>query len=155
MIVLITGASSGIGKACFEHLSSKGFTVYGTSRKANLPPEDGLIQMDVRDDESVRRCVDYIVEKEGRIDVVVNNAGIGLAGAVEETSIEEAKNIFETNFFGVHRVCRVVLPIMRRQRSGLIVNISSIMGLIALPFQAFYSATKFALEDTQKLCAWR
>ncbi|WP_290623769.1 MULTISPECIES: SDR family oxidoreductase [unclassified Archaeoglobus] len=146
MIVLITGASSGIGKTCAEHLISKGYKVYGTSRKAKFPPEGHMIQMDVRDDDSVRKCIDYIIEREGRIDVVVNNAGIGIAGAVEETTIEEAKNIFETNFFGVHRVCRAVLPIMRRQRSGLIVNISSIMGLIALPFQPFYSAAKFALE---------
>ncbi len=146
MIILVTGASSGIGKACAERLRSNGYIVYGTSRKASFPPEDGMIRMDVRDDESVKRCIDYIVEKEGGIDVVINNAGIGLAGAVEETTIEEAKEIFETNFFGVHRVCKAVLPVMRKQGNGLIVNVSSIMGLIALPFQPFYSASKFALE---------
>jgi NAD(P)-dependent dehydrogenase (short-subunit alcohol dehydrogenase family) len=149
-VVLITGASSGIGKACAEHLATKGYRVYGTSRRAPFPPEGKsfpkMIQMDVRDNDSVKRGVEYVLSEEGRIDVVVNNAGIGIAGAVEETSVEEAKDIFETNFFGVHRVCRAILPIMREQKSGLIVNISSIMGLIALPFQPFYSASKFALE---------
>ena len=150
-VVLITGATSGIGQACAQHLARRGYQVFGTGRRAPFPPRSTpegspvLIHMDVTQDESVRRAVDYIVERAGRIDVLVNNAGYSLAGAVEDTSIEEAKAQFETNFFGVHRVCRAVLPVMRAQGSGLIVNIGSIAGVIALPFQPFYSATKFAL----------
>jgi NAD(P)-dependent dehydrogenase (short-subunit alcohol dehydrogenase family) len=102
--------------------------------------------MDVRDDDSIEKAVEFVLEREGRLDVLINNAGFALTGAIELTSIEEAGRQFETNFFGVHRVCRCVLPTMRRQRSGLIVNISSIGGLIALPFQGFYCASKYALE---------
>jgi NAD(P)-dependent dehydrogenase (short-subunit alcohol dehydrogenase family) len=102
--------------------------------------------MDVTDDRSVREAVLRVTSEAGRLDVVVNNAGIGIAGAVEETSVEEAKLQFETNFFGVLRVCRTALPILRRQGSGLIVNISSIGGLMGLPFEGLYSASKFALE---------
>jgi NAD(P)-dependent dehydrogenase (short-subunit alcohol dehydrogenase family) len=102
--------------------------------------------MDVDRDDSVNDGVRRLLEREGRIDVVVNCAGYGLAGPFEETAIEEVKAQFETNFYGVIRVCQAVLPLMRRQRAGLIVNISSIGGLIALPFQGFYSASKFALE---------
>ncbi len=151
-VVLITGASSGIGKACAEHLARDGYRVFGTSRYAPFPPDAApprhpvMLQMDVNQDESVRRAVDFIVRDAGRLDVVVNNAGIGIAGAVEDTSIEEAKAQLETNFFGVLRVCRAALPVMRRQGEGLIVNISSLGWVIALPFQALYSASKFALE---------
>jgi len=104
-----------------------------------------MIQMDVTQDESVRRGVDLAVRELGRLDVVVNNAGFAIAGAVEDTSIEEAKSQLETNFFGVLRVCRAVLPVMRSQGEGLIVNIGSLGGVIALPFQALYSASKFAV----------
>jgi NAD(P)-dependent dehydrogenase (short-subunit alcohol dehydrogenase family) len=150
-VVLITGASSGFGEACADHLARLGYRVYGTSRSASFP-EGGaeqnprMIPMDVRDDHSVRAAVDFVLTEEGRLDVVVNNAGLGMAGAVEDTSLEEAKALFETNFFGMHRVCRAVLPTLRAQRSGLIVNMSSIGGLIAIPFQGFYSASKFATE---------
>jgi short-subunit dehydrogenase len=106
-----------------------------------------MIPMDVCDDDSVRRGIDYVLKQEGRIDVVVNNAGVGLAGAVEDTSVEEAKGLFETNFFGVLRVCRAVLPGLRAQGSGLIVNVSSLGGLVTIPFQGFYSASKYALES--------
>ena len=152
-IILITGASAGFGHASAEHLLRLGHRVYGTSRRAEFPDSAGplsslqMIPMDVCDDESVRRAVDYVQKQEGRIDVVVNNAGVGLAGAVEDTSIEEAKALFETNFFGVLRVCRAVLPILRAQKSGLIVNVSSLGGLVTIPFQGFYSASKYALES--------
>jgi len=146
-VILITGASSGIGLACAEELASRGHRVYGTSRTG--PGKRGAVEilsMDVTDERSVREAVIRVATEAGRLDVVVNNAGIGVAGAVEETSIEEAKLQFETNFFGVLRVCRAALPILRRQGSGLIVNISSIGGLMGLPFEGLYSASKFALE---------
>jgi NAD(P)-dependent dehydrogenase (short-subunit alcohol dehydrogenase family) len=156
-IVLITGASSGIGKASAAHLYAQGYRVYGTSRNADgfsetsstersTSPALELIPMDVNSDESVKRAVEYIVNREGRLDVVVNGAGYGLAGAAEDTRVDEACAQMETNFFGVFRVCKVVLPIMRRQHGGYIVNISSIGGLIGIPFQSLYSASKFAVE---------
>ncbi len=149
--VLITGASSGIGKACAQHLARRGYLVYGTSRSAPFPPappgpgQPVLIRMDVTQDDSVRGAVDLALRELGRLDVVVNNAGFAIAGAVEDTSIEEAKSQLETNFFGILRVCRAVLPVMRSQGEGLIVNIGSLGGVTALPFQALYSASKFAV----------
>ena len=150
-IVLITGASSGFGKAATDHLVSKRYRVYGTSRRAQIPTEGDataypvMIPMDVCDDMSVKAAVTCILEREGRIDVVVNNAGLGLSGAVEDTSSDEARVQMETNFLGVHRVSRAVLPSMRHQRSGLIINIGSIGGRVAIPFQGFYSASKAAV----------
>jgi NAD(P)-dependent dehydrogenase (short-subunit alcohol dehydrogenase family) len=147
-VVLITGASSGFGRAIAERLSSTGMIVYGTSRRVT---DDGcpyrMIVMDVADEASIGTAVKSIVDREGRIDVVVNNAGVGVAGSIEDTSIEEAKLQFDTNFFGVVRVVQAVLPYMRERRRGRIINISSIGGLIGLPYQAFYSASKFALES--------
>ncbi len=150
-VILITGASSGIGKACALYLAERGYRVYGTSRKitGDDPVEDGsirMLRMDVNDDRSVSSGIDQILQDEGRLDVVVNNAGFGIAGAIESTSIEEAKTLFETNLFGVLRVCRAILPKMREQGSGTIVNISSLAGRIGLPYQGLYSATKFAVE---------
>jgi short-subunit dehydrogenase len=155
-VVLITGASSGIGQASALYLYQKGYQVYGTSRKAKRNPSKAsqtertvtfpMLHMNVDSDKSVRQGVDYILKQEGRIDVVVNNAGFGIAGAVEDTSLEEAKAQFETNVWGALRVFKAVLPIMRDQRSGYIITMSSIMGHIAVPFQGIYSATKFALE---------
>lgn len=146
--MLITGASSGIGKTCSEHLAGLGMTVYGASR--SLSGGNGgpfrTLRMDVTDDASVRGGVKQIQDQCGRIDVVVNCAGYGIAGAVEETDPDEAMAQFNTNFFGVHRVCRAVLPIMRQQKGGVIINVSSLAGLLAVPFQAFYSASKFAME---------
>jgi NAD(P)-dependent dehydrogenase (short-subunit alcohol dehydrogenase family) len=146
-VVLITGASSGIGRGCAEYLQGRGYKIYGASRTPQ-PADLGWqsIQLDVNDDASVIDGIRQVLEAEGRLDVVVNCAGFGIAGAVEDTSIAEAKAQFETNFFGVLRVCKAVLPAMRHQRSGLIINISSIAGVVSLPFQAFYSAGKFALE---------
>lgn len=155
-VVLITGASSGIGQASALYLYQKGYQVYGTSRKAKRNPSSAsqtertvtfpMLHMNVDSDKSVRQGVDYILKQEGRIDVVVNNAGFGIAGAVEDTSLEEAKAQFETNVWGALRVYKAVLPIMRDQRSGYIITMSSIMGHIAVPFQGVHSATKFALE---------
>ncbi|MCE9673016.1 SDR family oxidoreductase [Myxococcus stipitatus] len=147
-VVLVTGASSGIGLACVELLSARGHVVYGTSR--HPPPEQParyrLLELDVTREDSVRRAVDTVLEREGRIDVVVNNAGHALAGALEDTSVEEAWRQLDTNVLGVFRVCKAVLPAMRARRSGRIINIGSLGGVVGLPFQGFYSASKFALE---------
>lgn len=136
-IVLITGASSGIGRVCAAHLHRRGYRVFGTSRQPQAARADSfeMIQMDVDSDASVGQGIDLIMQKEGRLDVVVNNAGFAIAGAIEDTSIEEAKAQFETNFFGVLRVCRAALPIMRQQRSGYVINIGSLAGLAGIPFQ--------------------
>jgi NAD(P)-dependent dehydrogenase (short-subunit alcohol dehydrogenase family) len=147
-IVLITGASSGIGKACAEHLAARGFRVFGAQRHS-INDNSGAVEsltMDVDDEESVDRAIQIVIERTGRFDAVVNNAGFALMGSVEDTSIEEAKAQMETNFFGVLRVCRAVLPIMREQRTGHIINISSLAGVLGLPFSGLYSASKFALE---------
>jgi NAD(P)-dependent dehydrogenase (short-subunit alcohol dehydrogenase family) len=144
-VVLITGASSGIGRACAEYLHQRGHRVYGASRRAQSAPFT-TIQMDVDRDLSVKQGVDLVLKNEARLDVVVNSAGFALAGSIEDTSITEARSQLETNFFGALRVCRAALPVMKAQRFGYIVNISSLGGLIGLPFQGLYSASKFALE---------
>ena len=157
-VVLVTGASSGIGRACAIHLARQGYHVFGTARRAPdqviedlrqslaSPDQLDIVTMDVDDNESVIQVMEIIVEKTGRLDAVVNCAGFGIAGAVEETSDEEVRAIFETNLLGIVRVCRAAIPTMRTQGSGILINISSIGGRIGLPFQGFYSATKFALE---------
>ncbi|QSQ11249.1 SDR family oxidoreductase [Myxococcus landrumensis] len=147
-VVLVTGASSGIGEACAELLAVREHTVYGTSRQPREKPTVGyrMLELDVTRDESVRAAVRTVLEREGRIDVVVNNAGHALAGAVEDTSDEEAWRQLDTNVLGVLRVCRAVLPSMRERRAGRIINIGSLGGVVGLPFQGFYSASKFALE---------
>ena len=149
-VVLVTGASSGIGQACAKHLAALGFRVYGTSRRAPAAADGTgnfvMLAADVTSDDSVAQAVAQVLAREGRIDIVVNNAGMGFAGPLEATSIDQAKWQFEVNFFGAMRVCRAVLPVMRQQRSGYIVNIGSIGGLFALPYQSMYSASKFALE---------
>lgn len=146
-VVLVTGASSGIGAACAELLAQRGYVVYGSSRNPNFQPTTfRALQMDIQDDQSVDAAVSRVLEEEGRIDALINNAGCGLAGAVEDTSTEEAFRQMDINFMGAFRVTRAVLPTMRRRRSGVIVNMSSLGGLFGLPFQSFYSASKFALE---------
>ena len=147
-VVLVTGASSGKGKACAEHLAKRGWRVFGAQRRV---PSGGaepveMLAMDVTDDESVQRGVALVVERAGRLDAVVNNAGNALMGSVEDTSIEEAKAQLDTNFFGALRVCRAVLPQLREQGGGHIVNVSSLAGVLGLPFSGLYSASKFALE---------
>jgi len=147
--VLITGVSSGIGRATAQLLAQQGFTVFGTSRTpSSIETMSGVegLPLDVRLDESVNGCVDTVVKRTGRLDILVNNAGYSLVGPIEEALLEEAKAQFETNFFGVVRMVKKVLPIMRKQASGQIINISSGAGLTPLPFVGFYSASKFALE---------
>lgn len=145
-VVLVTGASSGIGRCCAEFLAARGYRVYGASRRPVALPGVEPLVMDVTDDDSVLQAVAAVLDREGRVDVVVNNAGIVIAGAVEDCCIADAKEQFEVNLFGVLRVCRAVLPAMRQQRAGYILNVGSIGGLIAIPYQGLYSASKFALE---------
>lgn len=147
-VVLITGASSGIGKSIGELLHSKGYTVYGTSRNPDRITNSQfiLLALDVRNSESIKACVSEIIKKSGRIDVVINNAGVGITGPLEEIPILEIKNNFETNFFGPIEVMKAVLPQMRAQKSGLIINITSIAGYMGLPYRSIYSASKGALE---------
>ncbi len=145
-VVLVTGASSGIGRAIAVHLAAKGYRVFGTSRTAMEDAGFETIAMNVDDEASVKAGVARVLNAAGRIDVVVNNAGVALRGAVEDTRIEEAKALFETNFFGVLRLCRAALPAMRQQRSGTIINVSSLAGVFGSPFSGLYSASKFAVE---------
>jgi NAD(P)-dependent dehydrogenase (short-subunit alcohol dehydrogenase family) len=151
-VVLITGASSGIGQACARHLARHGYQIFGTSRRPQPEAEEPfeMIPMDVTDEDSVRQGVATVLARAGRLDAVVNNAGFGFGGAVEDTSIDEAQQIFETNFFGVLRVCRAVLPHLRERRAGTIVNVSSLGGLVAQPFVGMYCATKFAMEGASE-----
>ncbi len=146
-VVLITGASSGLGRAAAEALARRGYRVFGTSRRASTESRPyEMLCLDVRSDESVRACVDEVVRRTGRIDVLVNNAGYGLVSLAEETTLEQARRQFETNFFGAARMVRAVLPVMRRQLAGRIINIGSIAGLLGIPGQSYYCATKWALE---------
>ena len=146
--VLITGASSGFGRSTATLLANSGFTVFGTSRQPDKSRffDYETLPLDVRSDESVQSCIRTIMECTGRLDVLINNAGYALAGGAEETSILEAKAQFETNFFGVVRMIKAVLPIMRKQQDGQIINISSLAGLMGLPFLGFYTASKYAIE---------
>jgi NAD(P)-dependent dehydrogenase (short-subunit alcohol dehydrogenase family) len=144
-VVLITGASSGIGLVTAQRLHARGARVWGASRRV-IAGEIPWLAMNVTDDEAVDAGVQTLVEKEGRIDALITCAGYGIAGAMEDTSSAEARAQFATNFFGTFRAVRAVLPVMRAQRTGRIVLVGSIAGRIALPFQGFYSASKFALE---------
>lgn len=147
-IVLITGGSSGIGKSIGEFLTDKGFKVYGTSRNPEKVSGSKfpLVAMDVRNTETIVSAVNQVIEKEGRLDIVINNAGVGITGPLEETPASEIKNNFETNLFGPIEVMKAVLPQMRQQKSGLIINVTSIAGYMGLPFRSVYSASKGALE---------
>lgn len=148
-VVLVTGVSSGIGRATAERFARQGCVVFGTVRnvqKAQAIPGVELVEMDVRDQASVRRAIEHVITKAGRIDVLVNNAGGTLLGSVEETSIAEAQALFDTNVFGALRTSQAVLPHMRQQRSGRIVNVSSVLGFLPAPYMGLYSATKHAIE---------
>lgn len=152
-VVLITGASSGFGKATAELLSAKGYTVYGTSRKEVKDDKIHFVVMDVRDRESVCRGVEQVVKECGRIDVLINNAGMGIGGSLELATEEEIELQMGTNFHGCVNVCQTVLPVMRKQGGGQIINLSSIGGVMGLPYQGFYSASKFAIEGFSEALA--
>jgi len=150
-VVLVTGASSGIGKATAQLLSQNGYLVYGVARRLEPMQELSaygvkLLTMDITNEKSVMGVVNEIIDKEGRIDILVNNAGYGSYGALEDVSIEEAKYQFEVNIFGLAKLSQLVLPHMRKQNSGKIINISSMGGMFGEPHGAWYHATKFALE---------
>ena len=148
-IAIVTGASSGIGEVTAERLAKAGYKVYGTSRKGSRAGQRSfeMLTLDVTDDQSVEAAVREVIRTQGRIDLLVNNAGFGVAPAgAEESSIEQARLLFDTNFFGVVRMTRAVLPYMRQQGSGRIINIGSVLGFLPMPYGALYSATKHAIE---------
>jgi short-subunit dehydrogenase len=147
-VAIVTGASSGIGKATAGALARAGFAVFGTSRRAveNGPKGVAMLACDVIDDASVKELVAQVLSRAGRIDLLVNNAGLGLFGGAEESSVAQAKSLFEVNFFGLVRMTNAVLPSMRRNGGGHIINISSVLGFIPAPYSAFYGATKHAVE---------
>lgn len=147
-VILLTGASRGIGAAAAKHLQQRGYKVYGTSRKPGDPPTPGveMLQLDVADDASAVRCVSDVIEREGRLDVLVNNAGYAHVGALEDVTLDEMRTQFDTNLYGVHRMTQATLPQMHKQGGGRIVNISSAIGRVSMPYMATYCASKFALE---------
>ena len=148
-IALVTGASSGIGEATAERLAKAGYKVYGTSRRGARTAQRSfeMLALDVTSDASVEAAVNNLMKLEGRIDLLVNNAGFGVAPAgAEESSLDQARAIFDTNFFGIVRMTRAVVPHMRRQGSGRIINIGSVLGLVPQPYGALYAATKHAVE---------
>lgn len=146
--ILITGASTGLGKAIGEHLSRNGHQVFGTSRNPGKYPDSKfeLLALDVRDPEGIRAAVQQVISIAGKIDVLVNNAGVGIIGPLEEIPTSEIRNHFEVNLYGPIEVMKAVLPQMRLQRSGHIINITSIAGYTGLPFRSVYSAAKGSLE---------
>lgn len=148
-VILITGGSSGLGQAMCKRFAAKGHRVYGTGRKVEQGATDQgamLLHMDITDDASVKSGVDEVLRREGRIDVLVNNAGLGIQGPLEDITPEMAARLLDTNVLGAHRLCRAVLPAMRAQGNGLIINITSVAGHFGLPYRGFYSASKAALE---------
>jgi NAD(P)-dependent dehydrogenase (short-subunit alcohol dehydrogenase family) len=146
-VVLVTGGSSGLGKAICERLTKSGHAVYGTSRQ---PGQEGgdfpMLAMDLGDEASVNSAVAQVIKEQGRLDVVVNNAGLGIQGATEDLLPEQAAALLDANVIGAHRVVRAVLPHMRAQGSGLIINVTSLAANFGLPYRGFYSASKAALE---------
>lgn len=145
-VVLVTGASSGIGLGIAKHLADQGFTVYGTSRSAQKGSHFRWLTLDVTSRDSITSAVAKIMDEEGRIDILINNAGLGMVSAMEEAPDENVKQLIDTNFYGTFWLIQEVLPIMRKQVSGKIFNISSIAGLMGLPYRSVYSASKFAVE---------
>jgi len=148
-VVVITGVSSGIGRATAEKFAKRGCRVFGTVRSIDrTPPLPGveLVEMDVREEASVDRAIKFIIDQTGHISVLVNNAGMSMTGAVEETAVSEAASLFDTNVFGVLRTVHAVLPHMRAQRVGRIVNVSSVLGFLPAPYMGLYAASKHAVE---------
>lgn len=147
-VIFITGASSGIGKSIGEFLNEENFIVYGTSRNPSNYPNSKikLLSLDVRNSVSMKESIEKVIDLEGKIDVLINNAGVGITGPLEEIPLEEIKNNFQVNLFGPIEMMQSVLPYMRNQKSGLIINITSIAGYMGLPFRSVYSASKGALE---------
>lgn len=147
-VVLVTGSSSGIGKSIAVFLQEKGYIVYGTSRNPSNYTDSPvpLVTMDVKNQESITTAVDEIIRKESQIDILINNAGVGITGPVEETPMDEIHGAMDTNFYGPLRVLQAVLPHMRAQKSGRVINITSIAGYMGLPYRGVYSASKGALE---------
>lgn len=148
-VVVITGVSSGIGQVTAEKFAKLGHKVFGTVRnKGKAQPIEGVefVEMDVSDEDSVQRGIHFIIEQAGHIDILVNNAGASLIGAVEETSIKEAEFLFNTNVFSILRTTQAVLPYMRIQHYGRIINVSSVLGFLPSPYMGLYSATKHAVE---------
>jgi len=148
-VVVITGVSSGIGRATAIRFAQQGCRVFGTVRnaeKAQAIPGVALIEMEIRDEASIERGIQSVIAQAKHIDVLVNSAGVTLLGATEETSIAEAKELFDTNLFGLLRMIKAVLPHMREQRSGRIVNVSSVLGFLPAPYMGLYSASKHAVE---------
>lgn len=145
MVAVVTGASSGIGLYTAKHLCSKGYKVYGLNRRPIDDKDIEFICTDVRNEASVIEAIDHIIRSEGRIDILINNAGGGISGAVEFTETDDAQGLFDLNFFGAVRVTKAVIPHMRKQGSGRIVNISSVAAITPIPFQTYYSATKAAI----------
>lgn len=154
-VVLVTGASSGIGKITAEFLAQKGFKVYGTCRNPTIVQKDSiskksnfeLLALDLNKKDTIKSAIDTLLKKEGRIDILINNAGTGVTGPIEETPSQEIQKAFDTILFGAIEVMKAVLPAMREQKYGLIINITSIGGYMGLPFRGIYSAAKGALEN--------
>jgi len=158
-VILITGASSGIGLVTAVYLANKNYKVYGTARRLNemtpiINAGGNAFKLDVTKEEDIINGVNYVIEKEGRIDVLWNNAGFGLWGAVEDISIERAKNQFDVNLFGLVRITQEVLPFMRERKEGIIINTSSVGGRIYTPLGAWYHSTKHALEGLSDCLAY-
>jgi NAD(P)-dependent dehydrogenase (short-subunit alcohol dehydrogenase family) len=147
-VALVTGASSGFGQATAALLAKHGFQVFGTGRtpKPDSAGTYDMLPLDVGSETSVQTCVQTILRRTGRIDLLVNNAGFAQGGALEENSLDDARAQFETNVFGVLRMLKAVLPVMRQQGSGKIITVSSIFGVVAMPYLGLYAASKFALE---------
>lgn len=148
-VVLVTGASSGIGRAVATTFAAKGFEVFGTSRnpgRAEPIPGVEQVELDVTAAASVTRAVSSVIDRAGRIDILVNNAGAGIIGAAEETSVDQARQLFDTNFFGLVRLTREVLPYLRAQGGGRVINIGSVLGFLPAPYAAVYAASKHAVE---------
>jgi len=149
-VALVTGAASGLGRAIALALKKDGFFVFGTSRHSaepSVPLDFPLLQLDVRSDDSVRSALEHVRLLAGHLDVLVNNAGFRFLGAAEETSVDEAKAVFDTNFFGAHRVTAAALPLLRATHASKIINITSLSGLNALPFGSIYSASKWGARS--------